>query len=334
MSRFSSCLLVWVAVLSIPSVGCCNTLRDRLSQQESATSSTSTPDPPAPRAGDESSPSPTPAGPAKGAHGFSQQTLKVAGAARSVGFYAPASRSGRPPLIIAFHGTSGSTGDWVAGNDDPSGIQGLADEHGFVVAAPQSRFLPQSDWDHEYEGGDKYWETAAPRGTNPNANPDLLLVSALIASAQSTFGVDPKRIYALGFSNGGFFAVLTAMALRDKIAAFAEAGSGLVTCATTRSCTAQSRSTDCAAILRGAGCSCSGAEKPTTIPTNGRLVPGLLGHNNRDDVVSSVYTCALHQRMKSLGYDAEVMIGNAEGHGFPEEFLPRAWAFFAARRLP
>ena len=328
----NSCMLACAGVLSILPLGCCNTVRDRMTQRESATATS--PNAPAPRAADDPSPSPAPAGPAKGPHGFSQQTLMVAGAARSVGFYAPKGRGGRPPLVIAFHGTSGSSGDWIAGNDDPSGIQGLADEHGFVVAAPQSRFLSQSDWDHEYEGGDKYWETAAPRGPNPNANPDLMLVSAVMASAQSTFGVDPKRIYALGFSNGGFFAVLTAMTFRDKIAAFAEAGSGLVTCATTRSCKAQSRATDCAAILRAAGCSCSGAEKPATIPASGRLVPGLMGHNNRDDVVSSVYSCALHQRMKSLGYDAEVMIGDAEGHGFPEDFLIRAWSFFAKRQLP
>jgi poly(3-hydroxybutyrate) depolymerase len=257
----------------------------------------------------------------------------VAGAARTVSFYAPTRRDGRPPLVIAFHGTSGSSEDWISGND-PSGIESLANDHGFVVAAPQSRLLAQPDWDHEYDGGDKYWETAAPRGSDPNANPDLLFVSAIIASAQATFGADPKRTYALGFSNGGFFAILTALALRDRIAAFAEVGSGLVTCATTRSCSARSTATECTALLRGATCSCSGAEKPITIPTSGRLVPGLLAHNNRDDVVSPVYTCALYQRMKTLGYDVEVMIGDAEGHGHPEGFLPRAWTFLAARRLP
>ncbi len=275
----------------------------------------------------------SPRGPAKGPSGFSRKTLSVAGTKRTVSFYAGEKRSGRPPLVLAFHGTSGNAAEWVSGHD-PSGIESLADHHGFVVAAPDSRFIAKSDWDHEYEGGDKYWQTAAPDGSNPKRNPDLQLVTAVLAAARTTYGVDSKRIYAIGFSNGGFFALLTAMALRDRIAAFAVAGAGLVTCRTTRSCKAQSSSTSCATIVSRSGCNCSGSEKPTTIRTSGRLVPGYVGHNNRDDVVSSVYSCSLYQRMKALSYRVEVMIVNDAGHGVPEGFLPKAWSFLAAQQLP
>ena len=157
----------------------------------------------------------------------------------------------------------------------------------------------------------------------------------IIASAATTYGINTNRVYSLGFSNGGFFALLTAMVLNDEIAAFAEAGSGLVTCETTRSCTAEvASSTTCSTIIASSGCSCSGSEKPITIPSSGRKVPGFLGHNNQDDTVSVYYTCYLANRLDDLGYTYEVLIGDEEGHGFPSGFLPDAWEFMSAYELP
>jgi len=152
--------------------------------------------------------------------------------------------------------------------------------------------------------------------------------------------VDLDRVYLIGFSNGGFFAIHTAMLLRDSIAAFAAMGSGLVTCENTRSCTfgreGGSSATTCEAIVREAPSSCSsceGEERPTTIPDAGRLVPGFLAHNNNDDIVSAFYTCALADRMTARGYDVRVLIGNEEGHAFPEGAIAGAWSFLSARSL-
>lgn len=268
-------------------------------------------------------------GTATGTSGITTQTLTVDGEERSVTFYAPSTRGSQPPLIIAFHGTSGSSADWVA-EGDPAGLQALADEDCFVVAAPQARAMDEGDWDHE-GGSDVYWETV---DSTPAANPDLTLVEDLIDTATASFNINTNRIYSMGFSNGGFFSVLTAMALSDQIAAFAEAGSGLVTCETTRSCEATSTSTSCAAILSDAPAACTACddeEKPVTIPATGP--PGFLGHNNRDDVVSSYYTCYLADRLDDLGYTNEVMIGDAEGHSWPEGFVGEAWEFFSTREL-
>ncbi|MFH1357573.1 MAG: prolyl oligopeptidase family serine peptidase, partial [bacterium] len=202
------------------------------------------------------------------------------------------------------------------------------------IAAPQSRYIDEEDWDHE-GFSDYYWETAAPDGQSADTNPDLMFVRQIIADAATTYSINTNRVYALGFSNGGFFAVLTAMVLNDEIAAFAEGGSGLVTCDTTRSCTAQvASSTTCSTIIASSGCSCSGSEKPITIPSSGRKVPGFLGHNNQDDTVSVYYTCYLADRLEDLGYTYEVLIGDEEGHGFPNGFLPDAWDFMSAYELP
>ena len=262
-----------------------------------------------------------------GTDGFSTQTMTVAGESRDVSYYAPSSRGESPPLVIAFHGTSGSPADWITGSD-PSGIEGLANDNCFVVAAPQARYMPDADWDHE-GGGDVYWETTS---SSTATNEDLALGEEVIEAAVARYNINRNRIYTMGFSNGGFFSLLSAVAFRDEIAAFAEAGSGLVDCATTRSCVATSAATDCATIA--ALCSCGSADKPVSLPTSGRLVPGFLGHNNRDDIVSSYYTCNLAARMQEAGYTYDVLIGDAEGHGFPEGYLIDAWDFLTQRTLP
>jgi len=274
-------------------------------------------------------------------NGFSQQTLTVGGTARTVAIFLPAKRGAAPALVIAFHGTSGEPADWI----DPSGnsdLETLASANGFVVAAPRARDWGEgfSDWDN-HGGNDRFWETrfdASPaRGSDPNANPDLALVKQIIGAAHAAFNVDLKRVYLIGFSNGGFFSTHAAMALRDQIAAFAEADSGLVTCPRTDSCTFQSSSTNCSAILASApsSCtSCNGPEKPIAVPVSGRKVPGLLGHRNHDDGVSVFYTCALSARMQALGYDASAMIANEPEHGIPTGFVEAAWAFFSKRSLP
>lgn len=271
--------------------------------------------------------------------GFSQQALTIDGASRSVNLFAPSGLGSSPALVIAFHGTSGEPNDWIDSDpgSDPQGLEALANTNKFVVAAPRARDWGDgaSDWDN-HGGNDRYWETrfdANPsRGSDPNANADLVLVKQIIAAAHTTFNVDTKRVYLIGFSNGAFFSLHAAMLLRDQIAAFAEAAGGLVTCPSTGSCTFQSSSTSCAAI--SAGCSCSGTEKPTTIPTSGRKVPGILGHNNRDDTVSVYYDCALSARMQALGYDVSENIFNDTGHGIPAGFVDQAWTFFSTRSLP
>jgi poly(3-hydroxybutyrate) depolymerase len=215
--------------------------------------------------------------------------------------------------MIAFHGTAGvgddPTHEWIDEGDwsDPSGLEGLANENRFVIAAPESRLWSEDecvDWDNHDGWSGYYWETrcngAEARGSNPEANEDLILVRAIIAQAIETYNVNPRRIYLIGFSNGGFFSIHTAMILRDEIAAFAAIGSGLNTCDHTRSCRypgdVGTETTDCDTILGSAPdecTSCPGPEKPVTIPDSGRLIPGFIAHNNNDDIVAAYYSCGL-----------------------------------------
>lgn len=253
-------------------------------------------------------------------------TLTVRGERRSVVLVVPTNAGTSPPLLMVFHGTNGDGA--VAMTE--SNAQALANSMGVVVAAPSSRWRPVGDFDHATE--ETYWETA------PNAdidnNQDLVLVRAIMVEAQRAYGVDPTRIYAMGHSNGAFFAQFVAVLLRDRIAAFSENSGGLVRCARTTSCTFQGDGTTCAALRAQSGyCACALAELPITIPTSGRMPPGLLTHGTRDPLVSVYYTCTLAELMTARGHTQVTQLFNGEGHGVPSNWAQLVWPFFASRRL-
>ncbi len=266
------------------------------------------------------------------APGFSTTTLTIAGAARSVETYLPAQRPASPALVIAFHGTSGGSHDLF----DATELVELADQHGFIVAAPLARMRGESDgdWDN-HSGSDRYWETFP--NTDPDANPDLILVRAIIAEAQARFGVDPQKVHTLGYSNGGFFALRAAVALGDQIAAFAEAAAGLVHCPSTGDCAFRGAGASCEALASQASwCACDGPEKPIGLTTDRRVPPGYLAHNTWDDTVSAHYSCALAARMRALGADVTLALWSdaSAGHAIAPGFATAAWAFLAAHPLP
>ena len=263
--------------------------------------------------------------------GFGEVTLSVAGLDRDMEVYVPVALASPPSLVIAFHGTSGGMHDSFDGTE----IQELADSHGFVVVAPASRWWGegQGDWDN-HSGNDRWWETWP--NVDPDANADLVLVRAIIAEAETRYGVDPKRIYTFGFSNGGFFSLFVAMILRDEIAAFAEAASGLVTCPTTGDCGFVGEGATCEALSKVEGwCACDGQEKPVPIPTTGRIPPGILAHNTVDYTVSVYYSCALQSRMQALGGEAvlDLWTDGDASHAIEPNFMTKAWAFFEAHPL-
>jgi poly(3-hydroxybutyrate) depolymerase len=252
--------------------------------------------------------------------------ITVNGSRRAVRLHVPTNAGPTPPLLLLFHGTNGDGAQVMT----EANAVALANAEGVIVAAPSSRWLGVGDFDHATE--ETYWETQ--RNTNPDSNEDVLLVRAIMVEAQRVYGVDPTRIYAMGHSNGAFFAGFIATLLRDRIAAFSENSGGLVTCARTTSCRFQGAGTTCATLATRSGwCNCSGPELPMPLATTGRRVPGYITHGTSDPLVSVYYSCTLQARMLALGMPVQISLFNGEGHAIPTNWAQMVWPFFRPLRL-
>jgi polyhydroxybutyrate depolymerase len=111
----------------------------------------------------------------------------------------------RAPVVITFHGAQ-LTADFQASFD---GVNQLADSEGFISVHPQGLIIdlfgtPTMGWDVY----------------NPNTN-EPAFVAALLDELTTTLCVDPHRIYAIGFSQGGGMAQLAACVLDGRFAAIA-----------------------------------------------------------------------------------------------------------------
>jgi polyhydroxybutyrate depolymerase len=107
--------------------------------------------------------------------------------------------------VLNFHGH----GSIAQAQERLTGFSALADNVGLIVVYPQGA-APQ--------GGTYGWASGGPR--RPDTN-DVLFVSDLLNLLQSRLCIDPDRIYATGFSNGGGFTAVLACQMALRIAAFA-----------------------------------------------------------------------------------------------------------------
>jgi polyhydroxybutyrate depolymerase len=109
------------------------------------------------------------------------------------------------PLMLSFHG-HGST---AFIQQRMTGFSVLADRDGFLAVYPQGTI-----------GKDKATGWATGPLTYPQVD-DVAFVRDLLAHLRATLCVDPHRIDASGFSNGGGMTALLACKLPGQIAAFA-----------------------------------------------------------------------------------------------------------------
>jgi polyhydroxybutyrate depolymerase len=89
------------------------------------------------------------------------------------------------PLVVALHGMGGHAHKMRYG----TGIFDLAREFGFATLLPQGR---------QMAGGATYWNAGFEFGRDD----DLGFLNALIAETVRAYGLDSRRVYVLGISNG------------------------------------------------------------------------------------------------------------------------------------
>jgi polyhydroxybutyrate depolymerase len=130
-------------------------------------------------------------------------------APRDFAFYVPYRlEATKPaPLVVFFHGY-GSSG---VPHARAWGLEALADAKGFVLARPDGTIDAR---------GSRFWNaTDACCDFGHTDVDDVGFVGSLIDAAVARYNVDPKRVYVVGHSNGGFFAYRLACDLAPRIAA-------------------------------------------------------------------------------------------------------------------
>lgn len=115
------------------------------------------------------------------------------------------------PLIVLLHGY-GSSGE---GQDNYMKFSELADRYGFLLATPDGSVET---------GGEKrrYWNASKACCNFFEAQlDDSGYVMNIIKRVQGQYNIDPRRIYLIGHSNGGFMSYRTAYEHSDVIAGIA-----------------------------------------------------------------------------------------------------------------
>src|ERR1700677_1711701 len=118
--------------------------------------------------------------------------LTIDGTERTALVFAP-SGGGKAPVIFAFHGHGGSAA---------KSAEGMA----FQTAWPEAivvymQGLPGIASPADPKGEQPGWQRAAGEA----GDRDLKFFDAVLAELHKKYAVDDGRIYATGFSNGGFF---------------------------------------------------------------------------------------------------------------------------------
>ena len=107
------------------------------------------------------------------------------------------------PLVITLHGMGGDENSMLDGYGATGALKKEAEKHGFILASPKGR-----------EPASMY------RGTGETDVLDVL------AEVQRDYKVDPKRIYMMGHSMGGYGTWSIAMAHPEKFAALGPIAGG------------------------------------------------------------------------------------------------------------
>ena len=129
------------------------------------------------------------------------------GLTREYILYVPSSYTGstQVPLLFNFHGFSGTS----SGQMNDSDMRSLSETETFILVYPQGSLL----------GGYSHWNAALSGGSNKSTADDVGFVETMISSISSSYQVDSTRIYACGYSNGGFFSYFLAGHRSNVVAA-------------------------------------------------------------------------------------------------------------------
>ena len=144
-------------------------------------------------------------------------TLWSGGTMRTFRVYIPAIYDGQTPrpMVINFHGNTQT----ATGFENVTNFRGIADTANFILITPNGTVNPQ------FPQSQQGWSTFTCCSTVD----DVVFVSDLIDTLADQYNIDHARIYASGFSNGGFMVYDLACKLSERIAAVASVAGTMIT---------------------------------------------------------------------------------------------------------
>jgi|SRR5579863_119120 len=127
-------------------------------------------------------------------------SIVVGGVTRTYVYHVPPTLGKSVALVLSFHGHGGDG----ATQAKLTNFDALSDARGFIVIYPDGIHRGWNDGREENAGAD-----------------DIAFTKALIADFSKRFPIDPKRIYATGFSNGATFTEVLGCKMSETFAAIA-----------------------------------------------------------------------------------------------------------------
>lgn len=145
-----------------------------------------------------------------------QRSIALGGHVRSFIEYAPANLRSGAPLVIVLHGAgmNGALMRRASGYE----FDRLADTRGLVVLYPDA-------FERNWNDCRRTMKSDARRAHID----DVVFVRAMIAQEKSQRGIDPAKVYVVGFSNGGRMALYLAVLPQTPVAGVAVFASSLPT---------------------------------------------------------------------------------------------------------
>jgi len=140
-------------------------------------------------------------------YGLSNKSIFHDGVDREYILYIPESYEDgtEVPVMLNFHGFGGSAFRHLNNAD----MRDLSERENFILVYPEGTLLD----------GFQHWNPGINSSWNKSSADDYGFIDKLIKSLGDTYNIDLNRVYACGYSNGGFFSYGLACHFSDKIAA-------------------------------------------------------------------------------------------------------------------
>ena len=219
------------------------------------------------------------AGAAAGDHPLAPIEIAVGPHQRSLRLFAPDGLGPGAPLLLLFHGSSDSGAGFRRGTGGE--FDRLAAEHGFAVAYLDG-----------YKGNWNDCRLADPFPARTEQIDDIAFVEAVIRLGRERLGSDPRKVLAVGFSNGASMVYRLALERPDLVAGIAAIGGNLPA---RENMICREAGKPVAALIL------SGTEDPL-VPYQGGDVT-IFGRNSRGRVISSEESAAYFARLNGLDED-------------------------------